>query len=60
MLTIEDACEDAKPAGEAHKYIVCGFCRYNPGTLLGVCGHKPRHKNVNIPVTGSREKEETT
>lgn len=63
MLTIEDACENAEPAGAEPSCIDCGSCRYYrqvPGTLLGVCGHKTMRKNVNSPETGSGEEEETT
>lgn len=63
MLTIEDACKNAKPADGETRCIDCGSCRYYrqvPDTLFGVCGHETMRKNSNIPETGSGEEEATT
>ena len=45
MLTIEDACPDAKLRADGMRD--CGSCLYYrqaPGTLLGVCGHEKRRR----------------
>ena len=45
MLTIEDACPDAKLRADGMRD--CGSCLYYrqaPGTLLGVCGRKRKEQ----------------